>query len=155
MSFHRIINDSSTQKLAFNVMPSRSVTETLEPSYYSVGDRCARATFSRSYQTEMEKSPTHLILISALIQWQKLIYLMMCEEFGVEYDPSEPETFKIWPTDVSCQIPILVRDEKGLRQDAIISKLEKENLTKWTVEAFSAVNGRIGFVARASVFRIR
>lgn len=152
--FRRTFDDNSSQSLSFNVLPNRHVNECLTPNQYSVGRRIARVLFSREYETQMEKSPSHMVFLSALVQWQKLVYLVMCEEHGLEYDPSGPEIFKIWPTDVRCCLPVLVRDEESLFQDAVMSRQEKLADDRWTIEGFSTVNSRLGFLARASVYRI-
>lgn len=152
--FNRSYEDGSSQNLSFNVMPDRKVNERLTPNIYSVSEKIARVTFSREYETQMEKSPTHLVFISALVQWQKLIYLIMCEKHGIDYDPAGKERFKVWPTDVRCCLPVLVRDEDSLVQDTVIFKYENVDDAKWVVEAFSTVNARLGFLARASVYSL-
>ncbi|WP_395074675.1 hypothetical protein [Hyphococcus sp.] len=152
--FHHSFKDESTQNLSFNVMPNRHVNETLSSNEYSVGSRIARVEFNRDYETQMDKSPSHMVFLSALVQWQKLIYLAMCEEHGIDYEAASKEHFKIWPTDVRCCLPVLVREEKGLYQDTVIFKYENVAEDKWIVEAFSTVNSRLGFLARASVYRL-
>lgn len=152
--FGRTYRDHSAQKISFNVMPDRQVSESLTPEEYSVGRRIARVVFNREYDSRMEKSPSHLVFISALVQWQKLVYLAMCEEHGIDYDPSGREHFKIWPTDIRCFLPVLVREEEGLIQDTVIYRCDSAGEDKWTVEAFSTVNARLGFLARASVYRL-
>ncbi len=152
--FRRQFEDNSSQNLSFNVMPSRHVNESLTPNQYSVGRRIARVVFNRDYETEMEKSPSHMVFLSALVQWQKLIYLVMCEEHEIVYNPNGKEIFKIWPTDVRCCLPVLVTDEESLHQDTVIFKHESVAKNKWHIEAFSTVNSRLGFLARASVYKI-
>ncbi len=152
--FRRTFQDNSLQALSFNVMPNRHVNECLTPNQYSVGNRIARVVFNRDYETQMEKSPSHMVFLSALVQWQKLIYLVMCEEHDVDYNPAGKEQFKIWPTDVRCCLPALVTDEENLHQDTVVFKHDCLDDDKWAVEAFSTVNSRLGFLARALVYRI-
>ncbi len=154
LHFRRSFEDKSSQNVSFNVMPSQNVSESLTPNQYSVGRRIARVVFNRDYETEMEKSPSHMVFLSALVQWQKLIYLVMCEEHGVDYNPNGKEIFKIWPTDVRCCLPVLVTDEEGLHQDTVLFKHESVAKNKWNIEAFSTVNSKLGFLARASVYKI-
>lgn len=153
-NFRRSFKDNSSHTLGFNVMPNKHVHESLAPAEYSVGKRIARVIFNREYDTQMEKSPSHLIFLSALVQWQKLIYLVMCEEHDFPYNPNGKELFKIWPTDVRCCLPVLVRDEEQLHQDTVVFKHERVDENKWMIEAFSTVNTKLGFLARASVYRI-
>lgn len=151
--FRRCFEDSSSQNLSFNVMPSRPVSESLTPNQYSVGKRIARVIFNRNYETQMEKSPSHLVFLSALVQWQKLIYLVLCEEHGISYNPNGKEVFKIWPTDVRCCLPVMVTDEESLHQDTVVFKQESIGKNKWQIEAFSTVNSKLGFLARANVYK--
>ncbi|MBI1364907.1 MAG: hypothetical protein GC153_02990 [Alphaproteobacteria bacterium] len=153
-SFERPILDRSAQKLAFNVMPNRITEERIEPRAYFVGRDIARAVFDRAYETAMDKSPSHVVFLSALVQWQKLIYLIMCHRCGLDYDPDGAERFKIWPTEVLCRMPTLVREEENLTEDAFVSTIETAGADVWRVEGFAVVNRRIGLLGKASVRRI-
>ncbi|MEQ8936810.1 MAG: hypothetical protein RIE56_13555 [Amphiplicatus sp.] len=153
-SFERLVIDGSSQRIMFNVMPDAAVEEELRPRCYFVGVNIARAVFDRSYATSMSNSPSHVIFMSALVQWQKLLYLLMCHRSGVEYRPTGPELFKIWPTEVRCRMPTLVREEHNITQDAFLSSIEKVGADVWEVEGFAVVNKRIGLVGRAQVHRI-
>jgi len=154
-SFERLIVDHSKQALNFNVMPGRNVSETLAPRCYFAGQDIARAVFDRSYETDMEESPSHLIFMSALVQWQKLIYLMVCHRLGVPYEADGPEAFKIWPTEVRCRMPTMVRDETNLIQDTFASRFDEIGDGVWSVEGFSVAHSRIGLIGKAMVYRIR
>lgn len=152
--FRRCFEDNSTQNLSFNVMPSRPVNESLTPNRYSVGERIARVVFNREYETQMDKSPSHMVFLSALVQWQKLIYLVLCEEHGIAYNPNGKEVFKVWPTDIRCCLPVMVTDEENLYQDTVVFKQKSVGKNKWQIEAFSTVNSKLGFLARANVYKI-
>lgn len=153
-SFDRLVVDGSSQQLSFNVMPDKNIEERITPRCYFVGVNIARAIFDRRYETAMEKSPSHVIFLSALVQWQKLLYLIMCHRAGAEYRPQGPERFKIWPTEVRCRMPVMVREESHIKQDAFLSSIEKTGPESWTVEGFAVVNRQIGLVGRAVVQRI-
>lgn len=153
-NFEQFIQDESAQSLAFNVMPGKSVEEELRSRCYFVGPDIARAVFDRTYTTDMERSPSHVIFLSALVQWQKLIYLIMCRRCGVAYDAKAPEAFKIWPVEVQCRMPTMVREESNLTQDAFVSKIECTGAACWTVEGFAVINKRIGLIGKAAVFRV-
>ena len=154
-SFERVVIDGSVQSLAFNVMPGKPVREELTPRCYFVGKDIARAVFDRSYATEMEKSPSHVIFMSALVQWQKLLYLWTCHMTGEVYRPEQAEAFKVWPTQIQCRMPSLVREESNLTQDAFLSRIEETDAGTWTVEGFAIVSRRIGFAGRALIKDIR
>ena len=104
------------QEVSFNVMPDAPVHERLEIQRYETGPDFIEAHFDREYFSSMAKSPSHLIFLSVLVQWQRLIYIHMCQLFG--RDPFEPggEHFKIWPTKVEIKLPELLREEKDLVQ---------------------------------------
>lgn len=154
-SFERLVIDGSSQSLAFNVMPGRPVNEELTPRCYFVGREIARAVFDRSYATAMENSPSHVIFISALMQWQKLLYLWACHRTGHLYRPEDAEAFKVWPTHIQCRMPCLVREESNLTQDAFLSRVEETDAGSWTVEGFAIVSRRIGFAGKALIKDIR
>ncbi|HXI87926.1 MAG TPA: hypothetical protein VNH64_10740 [Parvularculaceae bacterium] len=153
-SFERPFFDCAPQNLAFNVMPDKAVEERIAPRVYFVGRDIARTVFDRQYETRMDKSPSHVIFLSALVQWQKLIYLIMCHRCGVDYDAAAPEAFKIWPTEVHCRMPALVREESNLTQDCFVSRLDSGGEGVWRIEGFAIVNKRMGLVGRALVHRI-
>ncbi len=153
-SFERLVIDGSSHRMTFNVMPDAPVEEHLQPRCYFVGVNIARAVFDRRYSTSMADSPSHVIFLSALVQWQKLLYLLMCHRAGAEYQPAGPELFKIWPTEVQCRMPAMVREESNLTQDAFLSSIEKVGPEAWEVEGFAVVNKRIGLVGRAQVHRV-
>ena len=113
--------------LAFNVMPGKPVEETLHVHGYAVGERYAEAHFDRSYSSSMQNSPSHLIFLSALVHTQKMLYLVLCEELGFDYDPHGPERFKMWPTKISVRIPELIEEEQGLVQRLWVRDFTKFN----------------------------
>ena len=73
-----------------------------------------KAFFDREYKTDMLKSPDHYIFLSALINLQKMIYLLMCRYFKIKYIPSEPEKFKIWPLKTDIQMHGMIRKKNNL-----------------------------------------
>ena len=90
-----IIKDHSRQHLRFNVMPHKFVEETLIIDKYVVDNDKIEVYFDRLYKTDMRKSPDHYIFLSSLINLQKMIYLLMCERFNIEYKEHDDEKFKI------------------------------------------------------------
>jgi hypothetical protein len=152
-SFGQAILEQSVQNLDFNVMPEKDVREQFKVRGYFVGEDVARAVFDRTYASSMERSPSHVIFLSALVQWQKLVYLMMCNRFGVDYVAGNPESYKVWPTGVDCRMPVLVCETDNLIQDVFLSKIEPAGVNGWIVEGFSLVNHKIGLLGRAVVYR--
>lgn len=101
---------------SFNVMPDRPVTETLKVREYRCGPRYVEAHFDREYQSSMKASPSHLIFLTALAHTQKMLYLALCKELDLPYEPKEAELFKMWPTKIDVRIPTLLAQEKDLVQ---------------------------------------
>ena len=81
------IYENSHQSLKFNVMSDRSVKETLVIKKYIITDNRIVVEFDRKYRTEMISSPDHLIFLSALINLQKMIYVLMCKKLNIKYWP--------------------------------------------------------------------
>jgi len=92
-----IIYENTEQNLEFNVMPLKQVNEKLFINKYIVDKNKIQAFFNRKYETEMVKSPDHFIFLSALINLQKMIYILMCKYLNIKYEPFESEKLKIWP----------------------------------------------------------
>ena len=88
------IYENSENFLQFNVMPNKNVSEKLIIKKYIVNSRKVEVYFDRKYQTDMLKSPDHFIFLSALVNLQKMIYVLMCKHFDIKYLPNEPEKFK-------------------------------------------------------------
>ncbi|MCR9243732.1 MAG: hypothetical protein NXI31_01785 [bacterium] len=119
------IPERHTSSLRFNVMPGKPVEEDLEVREYRVGHRYAEAHFDRSYRSSMKASPSHLIFLSVQVHTQKVLYLLLCREFGLDYDPNGPELLKMWPTKLTVAIPELIGDERDLVQKVWIRKVRK------------------------------
>lgn len=110
---------------SFNVMPGRPVSETLHVREYRTGERYVEAHFDREYQSSMKASPSHLIFLTALVHTQKMLYLALCREFGLDYDPEGEEVLKMWPTKINVKIPTMIAEEEDLVQKLWIRKLRK------------------------------
>ncbi len=119
------IREQHTSSLRFNVMPGKPVEEDLQVREYRVGKRYAEAHFDRTYRSSMQASPSHLIFLSVQIHTQKVLYLLLCREFGFEYDPDGPERLKMWPTKLNVAIPELIAEERDLVQRVWIRKIRK------------------------------
>lgn len=114
----RFVPTSHVQELSFNVMPDSPVTEELRIVHYLLGESFAEAHFDREYRSSMFKSPSHLIFLSVLVQWQRLIYIHACEKLGRDPFEEGVEHFKVWPTKIEIKLPDLVREEDALVQRA-------------------------------------
>ncbi len=112
-----IIMEGSEQRLSFNVMPNKDVTETLFVHHYEVSPNFIRSVFDRSYSSEMRDSPDHYTFLSALTQNQKMGYVYLCWRFGLPYDPHAEELMKIWPTKTDCRMSGLLSQSKNVHQD--------------------------------------
>lgn len=112
-------------RCSFNVMPDRPVEETLKVREYRCGPGYVEAHFDREYRSAMKASPSHLIFLTALAHTQKMLYLALCREFALPYDPEGPELLKMWPTKIDVKIPKLIAEEKDLVQKLWLRSVKK------------------------------
>ena len=115
-NFEQVIMEDSINDLSFNVMPEKNVREKLSIKEYRCAQGYIEVEFSREYYTDMLNSPSHLIFLSVLIQWQKLVYVYFCYHKNIEYSADDDERFKIWPTNINIRLPELVTDQENLVQ---------------------------------------
>ena len=147
-----IIKDYSRQNLRFNVLPDKFVEETLIIDKYVVDDNKIEVYFDRLYKTDMKKSPDHYIFLSSLINLQKLIYLLMCERFKINYSVHDDEKFKIWPLQTSIEMKGMVRDSLNIMQDFIIDDFKKINDRKYYIHGKSSTKSIINITGSALVY---
>lgn len=149
-SFVRVEEETEIS-LAFNVMPDRPVRETIFIHEYRIGERYIEGDFDRRYFSSMRQSPDHLIFVTALIHQQKLLYALLCHEFGLEYDPHKPEVLKIWPTVIHIEIPKLVRQRDGLIQKLWIDPPVRLREGRYNVNYRTCVGNDMAFELSAYV----
>ena len=148
------IIEKSEQLLQFNVMPGKNVTEKLIFEKYIVSRKKIQAFFSREYKTEMAKSPDHFIFLSALINLQKIIYILMCKHFGVEYNSNRSEKFKIWPIKTDVQINGMIRKTKDIIQDFEIISIQEIAQNKYMLKGVSSSESSIIIKGSAIIYKI-
>src|SRR5262245_18419861 len=101
----------------------------------------------------MEKSPSHLVFLTAEAHAQKLAYIALAETLGTPHDPTQKEYFKIWWTACYCNVPKMIRDEKNLRQVLWATEFVKSGPKAYAIEIYSCV-GSLELWGRAGVFLI-
>jgi acyl-CoA synthetase (AMP-forming)/AMP-acid ligase II/acyl carrier protein len=134
-----VFEDTTTLRMAFNVMPSREVEEVLILKEYRVWNRYAEGVFSRKYLSQMLASPDHLIFLTALAHAQKLAYVCLSREFGIIYEPGSAEQFKIWPTHVQVSVPELITRSADLVQKLWITSLIRRDARQYDVSIRTVV----------------
>ncbi|MEM7406359.1 MAG: hypothetical protein AAF458_13760 [Pseudomonadota bacterium] len=139
-TFHTTINERVDNIMQFNVMPDRPVTETLHIREYRIADDYIEAHFDRSYKSSMLKSPSHLIFLSAVAHYQKIIYVYACNRLGLGYDPSGPEVLKIWPTVVNVEMPRMIRNETDLVHRVYFDAFDELAPKRYHLKTHSDVN---------------
>lgn len=120
-----VLTENHDCHCSFNVMPDRPVEEVMKVREYRCGPGYVEAHFDREYHSTMLASPSHLIFLTALAHTQKMLYLALCREFQLPYDPSGAEQFKMWPTKIDVRIPTLIADEKDLVQKLWLRSVKK------------------------------
>jgi len=149
--FKKEIDEKSRQILSFNVMPDRRVEEILTTKKYIVKNRYVEVLFDREYISEMLNSPSHLIFLSSQIQLQKLLYVYLCHEFGLPYQPGDKELIKIWPTRVDVSIPNLIRNTKSIKQNVDIHELSSESEGTYNIKCTTNVNDSMKIYGEAMI----
>lgn len=149
----KVIRENTENNIKFNVMPGKSVEETLYIREYRVKENSIECTYDREYHSDMERSPNHLIFTNMLTHSQKLLYVYLCHYFNMAYDPYAPEKFKIWPTHIDIKMPSLVRKNKGVTQVLYIINIEDKGEGKFVVDTKSIVEkGEVSFDASLTIF---
>ena len=151
---NKVIYDDSIQSLKFNVLNDKHVEEKLSFSKFIVSADTVETYFDRDYKTDMTKSPDHFIFLSALVNLQKMIYLLMCERFNVPYKKNGKERFKIWPINVDVKMNGMIRRKKNLMQDFKINAIEKKSNTKYHISGESSSDSTVYIKGTALVYLI-
>ena len=149
-----IIKEDSEQILQFNVMPNKKVNEKLIINKYVVKKNKIEAFFDRKYETDMLKSPDHFIFLSALINLQKMIYVLMCRHLNIEYSSSGSEKLKIWPLKTDIDMNGMVRKKNNVKQDFEIQSIEKLAENKYILKGVSTSESTIKISGSALVYKI-
>lgn len=139
---------------SFNVMPDRPVTETLFMRQIRINGNIVEAEFDRRYESTMKNSPNHLIFLSALVQFQKIVYAFMCVKLGLPYEPRKPEVLKVWPTEMQLNLPRMVTNETGLVHRIEFDEPQKIDKTKYFLASKTQINGVITINAKAIIYLI-
>jgi hypothetical protein len=135
-------------------MPGKNVQEKLFFEKYVVSKKRIQAHFNREYKTEMINSPDHFIFLSALINLQKMIYVLMCKHFNVKYSPDGPEKFKIWPVQTKTQMNGMIRRNKNIMQDFEIEKIDKISKNKYMLHGTSSSESSIIIEGSALIYQL-
>jgi hypothetical protein len=149
-----IINENSEQTIEFNVMPNKKVNETLKINRYIVSGNKIQAFFDRNYQTDMLKSPNHFIFLSALVNLQKMIYILMCKHLNIEYSPLESEKLKIWPIKTDVDMNGMIRKKKNVMQDFKVESIEKLTNNKYILKGISTSESTIKISGSALIYKL-
>ena len=102
----------------------------------------------------MAKSPNHFIFISALINLQKIIYILMCKHFNVEYNSNGSEKFKIWPIKTDVQINGMIRKTTNIIQDFEIESIQELAKNKYMLTGVSSSESTIIIKGSAIIYKI-
>jgi len=149
-----IINENSEQIIQFNVMPNKKVNETLKINRYIVSNNKIQAFFDRNYKTDMLKSPNHFIFLSALVNLQKMIYILMCKHLNIEYSPLESEKLKIWPIKTDVEMNGMIRKKKNVMQDFKVESIEKLANNKYILKGISTSESTIKISGSALIYKL-
>ena len=145
---------NSLQDLKFNILPNKNVEERILFKKFIISDNKIEAYFDREYKTDMLKSPNHYIFLSALINLQKMIYLLMCDKFNISYKIDNQEKLKIWPTKIDVKMNGLIRKKKNLMQDFEIQNIQEIGAQKYHISGHSSSESTLEIQGEAIVYLI-
>jgi len=137
----KIIKESSEQKLTFNIMANKFVSETSIIKEYKIWDNAIEAIFDREYEADMIKSPNHLTFLSSLINLQKMVYVYMNDYLHLKYKKNGPENLKVWPHNLNISMPKMILNKKNITHAMIIKSIIKISKNKYKISANTNVNG--------------
>lgn len=138
-----ILDETGYNRVEFNVMPDRPVSEELFVKQYKIFPRFIEAIFDRKYCSSMEKSPSHLIFLTSLVHCQKMIYAYFCHELNLPYDPSGKEVMKIWPTQVQVNMPSMITNEQDISHKMWFQNVSKGRKGRITFDFYSQINDTV------------
>lgn len=128
--------------------------ETLHIREYRIGENYIESHFDRSYQSAMLKSPSHLMFLSAVAHYQKIIYVYACHRLGLEYDLGGEEKLKVWPTVVHVEMPRMVRNETDLVHRVYIDEFTQAAPKRYHVKIHSDVNDSLFISGESPLFAL-
>lgn len=150
----RVIRDDSTVRCAFNVMPGREVEETFFIHEYRLWHRYIEAEFDRKYISQMAHSPSHVVFLTALTHTQKMLYVYMCHELGIPYEPNGPERLKLWPSKVEVRMPKMITSETGIVHRLHITDLVRFGDSRFKLIVESKIDNLIAIDGEVPVFLV-
>jgi hypothetical protein len=150
----KVIRDHSSISMRFNIMAGRFVEETFLAKEFRIWDRYIEVEFDRTYHSDMEKSPSHVIFLTSLALTQKLIYLYLCHEFGFDYQPGALELLKIWPTKIDVRTPAMVTSEKAIVHRLYITDIKSYGEKRFKALIQSKVDNTVAIDAEVPFFLI-
>jgi len=92
-----------------------------------------------------------LIFLSVLIQLQKMIYIYLCYEFNYPFSLEGEEKLKIWPTNITIDMPKMITKSKNISHKIEISSLRKINSQTYFGKCNSSIENIINVKADAMV----
>ena len=149
-----VSNKSNNHKtdVSFNILPGKTVKETLFVKKYILNKREIQAVFDRSYVNKMIKSPSHLIFLSSLVHLQKMIYIYMLYELGLPLNLDNKEYLKIWPTKIDIELPKLITKTSDIVQSIRITTLRKTGDKSYFGKCISSIEGKTLIKADAVIY---
>jgi len=147
----KIIKESSSQKVFFNVMPDKHVNENVKIKEYRLWDNAVESIFDRTYQTDMLNSPDHLTFLSCLINLQKMVYVFMHDYLSMKYDKNGKELLKVWPGKLKIEMPKMILKKENINHLMLVESIEKIKMNRYKVTANTNVNNIITISGEALI----
>jgi hypothetical protein len=130
------------------------VEETFVIREYRLWHRYIEAEFDRRYVSQMAHSPSHVVFLTALAHTQKMLYVYLCHELGIPYEPDGPERIKLWPSKVEVRMPKLVTAEVGVVQRLHVTDLVRYGDRRFKMYAESKIDHVIALKGEIPAFLV-
>ncbi len=126
--------------LHFKVMPDQPADETLRTLGYRVETDFIEALLVRTSTTAAASDPAHVVFLSALGHYQKMLYVYACHALGLGYDPDGTEKLRIGPARLDVRMPPVLRQADRLVHRMVIDVFEPLGERRYRVVTRSEIN---------------
>lgn len=147
--------DNGKCEVKFNVMDSKSVSESFNIKDYNLWPYYIEGRFDRDYKSEMKNSPDHLIFLTGLIHCQRMIYTYLCYHFNAPYSQMGDEQFKIWTVKLDISMPDMLVVSEDVIQKMVVTGLKKIGDKKYVISVRSKFNDMLEWSGSCVVYDIR
>lgn len=83
-----------------------------------------------------------------------MMYVYLCHEFGIKYDPCKPKKLKIWATRVEIDLPKLVTNSKKVTQRLEVLSLTKVKDKRYIFDVINKTGNRMSIRVTCNIYML-